>query len=144
MADAITALTDSIEAFNAGDWDGYADVMTDDVVYVELATHRRAEGIEANLEVFKAWKVAFPDATGTIANIFGNGDQAVAEIMWTGTHNGDMEGPDGAIPATGRQITMEASMHVWVRDGKIRESHQYFDLLTMLTQIGAVPAPTAT
>ena len=45
MADAITVLTDSIEAFNAGDWDSYVDAMTDDTVYVEFGTNRRIEGI---------------------------------------------------------------------------------------------------
>ncbi len=143
MTEAITTLTHNIEAFSAGDFDRYADTLADGVVYVEAGTQRRTEGKEANLELMRAWKASFPDAKGTITNIFGSGDQAVAEITWTGTHSGDLEGTSGIIPASGRQIEVAACITVSALGGEITEAHQYFDLMTLLAQIGAVPEPAA-
>ena len=143
MADAIGTLKESVEAFNAGDWDRYAAILAEDVIYVEAGTQRRTESVDANLELFKAWKAAFPDATGTITNSFGSGSQAVVEITWNGTHDGDMESPEGTIPATGRKITLEACIAATVENGKITEAHQYFDMMTMMQQLGLVPEPTA-
>ena len=143
MADAIGTLRENIEAFNAGDWDRVAATIAKDGVYVEAGTQRRTVGPAANLELMKGWKAAFPDATGTITNTFGSGNQAVAEITWTGTHDGDMESPEGTIPATGRKINLDACIAVTVENGEIKESHQYFDLMTMMQQLGVVPEPAA-
>ncbi|MCH7972205.1 MAG: ester cyclase [Chloroflexi bacterium] len=142
MTDAIAVLKENIKAFNDGDFFQFAATLADDVIYVEAATQRRTEGKEATVELFKAWKASFADAEGTITNIFRSGDQAVAEITWIGTHTGDMEGSGGTIPASGRKMEMTASIIVSTSDGQITESHQYFDLMTLLTQIGAMPAPT--
>lgn len=142
MADVISALEANVQSFNDGDWDRYAETMTDDVEYFEPATQRTVNGRDAEIELSKGWKESFPDATGTITSIFSSGDRATAEITWTGTHSGDMEGPAGMIPATGKRVKLEACMTVIARDGKIRTAHHYFDMLTMLVQIGALPEPT--
>ena len=139
MADVISALEANIQAFNDGDWDKYAETMTDDCEYVEPATRRTVNGKDADIELTKGWKQSFPDATGAITSIFGSGDRATAEITWTGTHLGDLESPAGTIPASNKRITVEACMTVTAEGGKIRTAHHYFDMLTMLSQIGAVP-----
>ena len=144
MADPISTLRENIEAFNSGDWDRWADGVTDDSVYVEAGTQRRIEGADAILEALKAWKTAFSDATGTITNTFGSGNQAVVELTWTGTHDGAMESAEGTIPATGRKIKLDGCIIATVEDGKITEEHQYFDLMTLMQQIGVVPQPAAT
>ena len=142
MTDAIAVLEENIKAFNDGDFFQMAATLADDVIYVEAPTQRRTEGKEATVELFKAWKDSFADAEGTINNIFGSGDQAVVELTWNGTHTGDMEGSGGTIPASGQKIEVTGCIVVNTSDGVITESHQYFDLMTLLTQIGAIPAPT--
>ncbi len=139
MTDAIALLKESIQAFNDGDFFQMAATLADDVVYVEAPTQRRTEGKEATIELFKAWKASFADAEGTITNIFGSGDQAVAEVTWTGTQTGDMEGSSGTIPATGKKIDITSSIIVTASDDVITVENQYFDLMTMLTQLGVVP-----
>ncbi len=67
----------------------------------------------------------------------------VAELEWDGTHNGTLEGPMGPIPASGRHGKVAAVQVVRFDNGKIREVRHYFDLLTILAQIGASPRPTA-
>jgi steroid delta-isomerase-like uncharacterized protein len=133
--DAISVLRQNIEAFNSGDLDRFASTLAESGRYEELATHRVNTTRESELELTRGWRKAFPDARGTIKNIFGSGDQAVAEIVWEGTHSGTLESPDGAIAPSGKHVTIPASFVVKVRDGRIAESHHYFDLNTLLQQI---------
>ena len=142
MTDAIDVLKENLKAFNDGDFFQLAATLADDVIYVESPTQRRTEGKEATVEIFRAWKDSFADVEGTINNIFGSGDKAVAEVTWKGTHTGDMEGSGGTIPASGQKIEVPGCIFVSTSDGVITESSQYFDLMTLLTQIGAIPAPT--
>ena len=142
MTDAIALLKENIKAFNDGDFFQLAATLADDAIYVEAATQRRAEGKEAIVDLFKAWKASFPDAEGTITNIFGSGDQAIAEVTWVGTQTGDMEGSSGTIPASGKKMEVTASIVIRTSGDQITVSNQYFDLNTLLTQIGAIPAQT--
>jgi len=48
-------------------------------------------------------------------------------------------GPSGTIPPTDKAWNVRGAQVITVEGGKIRELHQYFDLLTILQQIGAAP-----
>ena len=134
----------NIEAFSNGDLDAFGATIAEDGIYDGPGTHRKFEGRQDSVDAAAGWKSAFSDAEGTIESITSSGNTAVAEITWRGTHDGDMETPDGPIAPTGNQITVRACMIATAQDGEIIETHHYFDLLTLLTQIGAVKAPTET
>lgn len=128
-----------VEAFNEGDWDALRELLVPDAVYDEPATGRRIQGHDAIIEVNQGWKAAFPDAIGTINDIFAAGDKAAVEITWNGTHSGTLALPDGGgIPPTGRPISVEACQIVTARAGKLAEARHFFDMLGMLEQLGTV------
>lgn len=58
-------------------------------------------------------------------------------IAFTGTHSGPFMG----VPATGRRIAMSETHLDTIRDGKIVSHTGDIDMLGLLQQIGAVPAP---
>ena len=59
------------------------------------------------------------------------------EIVWNGTMDGDMTGPDGStIPATGKSQTTPAVMVMTFKDGKVTHCNHYFDMMTMMVQLG--------
>jgi steroid delta-isomerase-like uncharacterized protein len=132
-----------LEAFGKGDWATYKSFINDDTVYDEEATQRIATGPDEIVQVAEGWKAAFPDGRGTIKNIVATGDAVVAEIVWEGTHKGTLQGPMGALPPTGRRVDVAAVQVVRFDNGKIREVRHYFDLLTLLSQIGAAPRAAA-
>jgi predicted ester cyclase len=67
------------------------------------------------------------------------GDTVVLEITWTGTHTGPMMSPTGdEIPATGKSLEMRACIVNKISDGKVAMQTQYFDIMTMMTQLGLV------
>lgn len=124
------------EAYNASDWQRLRQYVTLEIVYFEPATGRRIEGIDAYMASNQGWKAAFPDLTGVVKNEILNGDAQTLEILWTGTHTGTLQSAKGPIPATGKKMQVPAAAWITLRDGKYNEIRHYFDLLSMLTQLG--------
>jgi hypothetical protein len=69
---------------------------------------------------------------------FASGDTAVIEVLWKGVHTGPLEAPTGTIPASNKPIELPACQVIEVEGGKVKSFMHYFDMLTLLTQIGAV------
>jgi steroid delta-isomerase-like uncharacterized protein len=141
--DVTKVLRENIEAFNAGDWQRFKATLTQDSVYEEAGTQRRVQGADEIIRTDQEWRKVFPDAKGTIRNIFGSGNTVAAEITWEGTHRGDLEMPGNSIPASGKRVKLPASMVATVQGGKIKETRHYFDMVTMLQQVGAMEAEGA-
>ena len=80
-----------VDAFNTGDWDQVRAGLASDSLYDELGTQRKIEGPEKIVELFKAWKTAFPDAVGTVTSAVAGGNKAALEVTWKGTHTGPLE-----------------------------------------------------
>ena len=73
-----------------------------------------------------------------------NGDTAINEWWASGTHTGPLEGPDGAIPATGKSLTLRGCDVITVQDGLIQSQRVYFDQLSFLAQLGLIPEGAVT
>jgi steroid delta-isomerase-like uncharacterized protein len=138
----LTGIAEStITAFNTSDWAQFRAALAPDVIYQETGTGNRAESADAYVQSVQAWKQAFPDAIGTIRNVVANGNMVVQELEWTGTQTGDMATPGGILPASGKQIAVLASLWLTFQGDTIQEVHHHMDILTMLVQLGAIPAP---
>ena len=139
MAELTKIAREVVDAFNASDWERSKAPLAPNTLYSEVGTQRRIQGPAAIIEALQGWKQAMPDVKGTVTNAFASGNTAVLEVTWEGTHTGPLVGPGGTIPASGKhQVTPSA----WIFDfdgDKIRESRQYFDMMTLLQQIGAAP-----
>lgn len=130
---------EQVDAFNTADWDGVRAALTPGSRLNELGTERKVEGPEQIVELFKGWKQAFPDATGTVRSAFASGDTAVLEVTWTGTHTGPLTTGEGTIPASGKRQETPGAIFYAFEGEKIKETRQYFDSLTLLKQIGVEP-----
>jgi steroid delta-isomerase-like uncharacterized protein len=138
--DTIALAARGITAFNTADWDTMRDVCQEDVVYTETGTGRRLEGIEACLDAWREWREAMPDVTGTIGRSLAEDDVVVMELTWRGTHDGPLMSPQGALPATGKTVTVMATQWQTHRDGRIATIDHHLDILALLAQIGAMDA----
>ena len=132
----------SIECYNAGDFDRLRSLLADDFYEEELATQRRLEGADARVEAAQHWKQAFPDEHGTITGVYTGGNAVAIELTWEGTQSGPIATPDGQeLPPSNKRITVKSVEVIEVEDGKIKVLRHYFDLMTMLQQIGAMDPP---
>jgi steroid delta-isomerase-like uncharacterized protein len=122
------------DSVNAGDVDGFGELLADDFVEHEetpgLAPTR--EGVK---EFFRMFIAAFPDLRMTPEDVLASGDKVVARVRVTGTHTGEFMG----IPATGKGIAVQAIDIVrFGDDGLAREHWGVFDAMAMMQQLGVV------
>lgn len=128
-----------VEAINAADWQRLKATLAPDVVHDEWATRRHLEGADPFVQLAQGWKQAFPDLEGTITNAFASGNTVAMEVTWEGTHTAPLTGLGETIPATGKRSVVH-SVYVFVCEGeKMKENRLYFDLMTVLQQIGVAP-----
>jgi steroid delta-isomerase-like uncharacterized protein len=138
MANVIEIAKAAITAYNEKDWNKTRDLLAADAVYDEKATNRRLEGSGPIIEAFQGWAAAFPDSKATFIREFVSDDTAVLELVWKGVHTGPLQTPTGAIPASNKPIEVPACEVFRVEGEKIKSSSHYFDMLTLLKQIGAM------
>ncbi len=136
--DLIKTARSVVEAFNDNDWDRFGSLMTATTRYNEVGTQRRLQGVAEISQGLQSWKEAMPDVKGTVTNAFANTDRAVLEVTWEGTHTGPLAGPGGTIPASGKPLVTPSAWVFEFEGDKIKESRNYFDMLSFLQQIGAV------
>ena len=136
MAHLTAHATSVLDAFNDSQWDEVKTLIGNST-YDEVGTQRTLEGDEI-IEALKGWKAAMPDAKGTVTSAVESGNQVALEVIWTGTQTGEMVTDQGTIPASGKsQTTRGAFVYEYDDQGNLKESRNYFDLLTFLRQIDA-------
>lgn len=132
----IDAAKAPILAYNDKNWDKVRASITPNFVYDEVATRRRVEGADNALAVWKGWAQAFPDSKASFHGAFVSGETVVLEVTWKGSHKGDLQTPGGAIAATGKGIEIRACNVFEISGEKVRAQRHYFDMATMLEQLG--------
>ena len=82
---------------------------------------------------------AFPDITPELVKRHQDGNTLIDEVIFKGTH----QGPFIGIPGTGKPVEVPASVIYEFADGAIIRESAYWDVATMLIQMGVLPAPEA-
>jgi steroid delta-isomerase-like uncharacterized protein len=136
MAGNTDALHAAVDAWNAHDRDRYVDAYAPDA-----ALHGFPPDVTdaASLGDFFAgmWS-AVPDAQIAIDDVLEEGDRLAVRLTVRGTHEGELMG----VPASHRPIEFGVMTIVRIDDDKrIAERWNTADFLTLLQQIGGVPAP---
>ncbi|HUJ57325.1 MAG TPA: ester cyclase [Kofleriaceae bacterium] len=129
--------------FAASKWNEWKASLADDVIYEEIATHTRVKGADEYLKIVQRWKRAFPDLKATVLNTFTAGDKIFAEVEWEGTQTGPLDGPFGTIAPTNKRGLTKAALFATVKNDKLVEFHQYFDMMTLLANLGIAPFAAA-
>ena len=134
--DHTTSIRRLYDLINAGDIDGIGRQIADDFV-----EHEELPGIPPTkagvLEYFRMLIAAFPDMRMDVEDVIASGDKAVARVRLTGTHKGEFLG----IPATGKSAAVNLIDIIrFGDDGLGREHWGVADQLSLLQQLGAIPA----
>jgi len=123
-------------AYNEKDWDKVKAGVAPEMVYDELGTQRKVEGVNEVLDLWKGWATAMPDSKATFNSEVASGNTVVLEITWRGTHKGPLKTPDGEIPPTGKNFELRACQVVEVANDKVKSVRHYFDMGSLLRQLG--------
>ena len=117
----------------AGDIDKSLELYADDAVY---HTTEGDLGREALREYLSVYFNAFSDLGARVEDQIAEGDKVVSRVRGTGKHTGELQG----IPASGKEIDIAGFVMVRISNGKIAEAWDLFDIMTMMQQIGVIPA----
>ena len=121
-----------IAAWNSHDSAKLTAVFTDDVVYEDVAFGEVSHG-KAELSKFAASEFdGTPDLE--LKLVRASIDDGHGTIEWTFT------GTDKGVYKTGKKFTVRGVSVIDVRGGKISRSLDYYDLSTIMRQVGVLPA----
>ena len=96
-----------------------------------------AVGPEAYKRQLLSFLAGFSDLHWTIEDMIAEEDKVVACWTISGTHRGEYMG----IPATNKKVSMDGMTIHHLAGGRIMDSYGNWDLLGMMQQLGAIPAP---
>jgi steroid delta-isomerase-like uncharacterized protein len=129
------ALEAAVAAWNNGDGEAYLKVYDPSIrhhgVGPEPVDHA------GNRTFYESLWAAFPGSRIVIDDTLAEGDHLAARFRLTGEHRGDFMG----VPGTGRAFVLNGLTILRFRDGRVVERWTTADLLGLLMQLGAIPAP---
>jgi steroid delta-isomerase-like uncharacterized protein len=103
--------------------------------FVNHGIHRNAT-LEEDQAALKGWHQAFSDITIVPEKLIAEDDLVTIYWIARGTNTGTGNG----LPATGKKAEL-AGITIWrIVDGKIKEEWSAFDQLSMMQQLGLLPA----
>lgn len=113
------------------------ELIRDDFVDHEEPLPGQPPGKEGVAFFINAIRSAFPDLkVKTTEPALADGNLEAVHGILTGTHQGDFAG----IAPTGRSVEFSGIDIIRVQDGRVAEHWGVTDTLTLMQQIGAVPA----
>ena len=113
--------------------------LAEEFISPDIVMHfaeQQQHGRDAYVAIVAANRDAFPDLLWTVEDMVADGDTVAVRYTMTGTHRGRFAG----VPATGRAVVAQSMAFYLLADGKIVEERAQLDMLSVLQQLGAVPA----
>lgn len=123
------------EVINLGRFEQADSLVAIDFVELDPLPGQK-QGRDGLKEVIAMMRAAFPDIHWSLDEMVAEEDTVVSRFTWTGTHQGLFLG----IPATGRTVTVKGVVIDHLAEGKMAESRLLMDNLSLMQQLGVVPA----
>jgi steroid delta-isomerase-like uncharacterized protein len=83
---------------------------------------------------------AFPDLHFELKQKVAQGEYVVINWVGSGTHTGPLPTPTGdTLPATGKKATVAGSTTYQIINGKVVKGWTYWDMVSLLSQLGIMP-----
>jgi predicted ester cyclase len=130
-------IVDLMGALDRRDIDGVLTYTTPDAVWHGFAPQPLdSDGYRTAIQVFLD---AFTDSRFPVQAVMAERDRVACLHHLVGTHLGSFQG----VQPTGRPVRVGAIVTFRLENGKVAETWLTADILGLLMQIGAVPAPAA-
>jgi steroid delta-isomerase-like uncharacterized protein len=119
--------------------------VLDEVLAADCVNYEQSNPEVRGKEACKQWAdgvrrtnlQGFPDVEIALEDLVAEGDKVAKRWVFRGTHTGEYAG----IPPTGKQVTMRGITLYRLAGGKVTELYWNYDVLGLLQQLGAIPAP---
>jgi steroid delta-isomerase-like uncharacterized protein len=124
------------EVINQGKLDVIEELIAPEFVEHEQLPPVIPPGRDGVKALFGMQHSAFPDLKATIEHLIAEGDHVVVHMNWTGTHEGEFAG----IPPAGKRISMTVIDIMEIHEGQIVAHWGAMDQMSLMQQLGAIPA----
>ena len=126
------------EVFNQGNLD-----IADELIGANVVEHQQQPGVtpgaagpELVKQIARFFRFAFPDLHIAVDDLVAEGERVAARVTISGTHQGEMMG----IAPTGKRVEIRSIDIIRFEDGKAAEHWGETDIMSMMQQLGVVPA----
>jgi steroid delta-isomerase-like uncharacterized protein len=131
----LKTIRDHIRQESTHDMEGLLAGMTKDCLTDVVCVPKPYIGPKAVRRRYEEQWTGFPDFKVRVRKVIALGHKfAVTENEWTGTHRGAFMG----YPPTGKRVKVRAAVAWEFRGNRLRGEYIYFDLASILRQIGAL------
>ncbi len=130
-----------VASLSAGDAEALEALRSDDFV-LEFVHGDAFEDPPRTADEARAfwprWFVAFPEMDLEVVRTIAAEEVVVSQWIFTGTNSGPLESMFGTerIEPTGNTVRLRGVTFLDVRDGKITKETTYFDVATLLIELG--------
>jgi steroid delta-isomerase-like uncharacterized protein len=115
--------------------------LIDQLVAPQEVSHDPANpgfhGAEGTRRMIALYRQAFPDLHFALDDMIAEDDLVVARWTASGTHKGELQG----IPVTNKRTSVPGITIYRVKDGKVEETWNNYDVLGMMQDLGLAPMP---
>lgn len=125
-----------MRAFDTRDFDLARRHLSEHSAVHETPTGETFRGADGVITEFERWIGGCSDAQNNIHRVFGDGDLAVMEGVWAGTHDGDLVFPDQTLAPTGARIEFAFATVARAEGDVYIEGTHYYDLASVSEQLG--------
>ena len=125
------------ELFNRGNMGIVGEIFAPDFIEREQLPPGIPNGREGVKVLTTMLRSAFPDFKATIDDILAEGDKVVIRMTWSGTQKGEFMG----VPATDKRVSFGVIDIIRITNGKLVEHWGQMDSMSLMQQLGAIPAP---
>ena len=122
-----------VEFINTANEELSLELISPDAVFYAPVQTEPLHGPAGYMQIINMMRSGFPDIQWTLIETIAEDDAIAARFIMRGTHQGIFFG----IPATGKQIEVQAMNFYRLCDGKIIGEHGQPDLLNLLKQLGS-------
>src|SRR3954447_23898688 len=108
----------------------------DDIVAEDYVLHPEDIGLDGLKQMVQGYRNALTGLRVTVNQQFTAGDYVATRFTITGRHDGDLMG----TPPTGRDVAFTGITISRCEQGRIAEEWEIADIVSLLGQVGALPA----
>lgn len=130
-----------IERFNEAVWQRGDINVLDEIYSADLVWHSAPPGLASGRDglrmMIAGFRAAFTDIVATVDQQIADGDTVAWRWTFEGAHSAELMG----VPATGSRVVFAGVSIDRFADGRSVERRDFADMLGLLQQLGAIPAP---
>ncbi|NTF88865.1 ester cyclase [Agrobacterium rhizogenes] len=124
-----------VDFINTADAEMAEELVSPNAIFFVPGRPEPMKGPSGYMAIIDMMQGGFPDIQWTLQETVTEQDKIAVRFMMHGTHKGTFFG----VPATGKQISVQALNIYHLSDGQIVEEYGQPDLLGLMQQIGALP-----